>query len=284
MSAEARYFRVGAFVLTGALLIGSCTVMLGGGDYFSEKLVLETYFDESVQGLEVGSPLKLRGVKLGSVSKIGFVSDEYSFPSTGDALEYGSKVRVLMEFIPLTEGLDEPERFRQIQTMIERGLRLRLTSVGITGTSFIEADFLDPVRFPTMEIAWRPKNLYIPSAPSAIATITSAAERIFARLENTEIEKLVNDIDMLVVNLNGAVEQTNLAKLQGELESMLGDARTMLAGVNRLVASSSYDLEATLENSRVAAENLRDLTDILKSYPSLIVLGDPPDPPAVSAQ
>ena len=284
MSAEARYFRVGAFVLTGALLIGSCTVMLGGGDYFSEKLVLETYFDESVQGLEVGSPLKLRGVKLGSVSKIGFVSDEYSFPSEGDALEYGSKVLVLMEFSPRLEGVEEPERRRQIQTMIERGLRLRLTSVGITGTSFIEADFLDPERFRTMGIAWRPKNLYVPSAPSAIATITSSAERIFARLENTEIEKLVKDIDTLVVNLNGAVEQTNLAKLQGELESMLGDARIMLAGVNRLVASSAYDLEATLGNSRVAAENLRDLTDTLKSYPSLIVLGDPPNPPAVSAQ
>jgi phospholipid/cholesterol/gamma-HCH transport system substrate-binding protein/paraquat-inducible protein B len=284
MSAEARYFRVGAFVLTGALLIGSCTVILGGGDYFSEKLVLETYFDESVQGLEVGSPLKLRGVQLGSVSKIEFVSDEYSFRSTRDALEYGSKVRVVMEFKPLNEGEEEQERRRRIETLIERGLRLRLTSVGITGTSFIEADFLDPERFPTMEIAWRPKNLYIPSAPSAIATITSSAERIFARLENTEIEKLVKDIDTLVVNLNGAVEQTNLAKLQGELESMLGDARIMLAGVNRLVASSAYDLEATLENSRVAAENLRDLTDTLKSYPSLLVLGDPPDPPAVSAQ
>jgi hypothetical protein len=168
--------------------------------------------------------------------------------------------------------------------MIGRGLRLRLTSVGITGTSFIEADYLDPERFPPMETAWRPKNLYIPSAPSAIAAITSSAERIFARLENTEIEKLVKDIDMLVVNLNGAVEQTDLAKLQGDLESMLGDARIMLAGINRLVASSAYDLEATLENSRVAAENLRDLTDTLKSYPSLLVLGDPPDPPAVSAQ
>ena len=70
MSAEARYFRVGLFVLVGVALIGSCTVILGGRGLFKDPILLETYFDESVQGLEVGSPVKLRGVQLGTVSLV----------------------------------------------------------------------------------------------------------------------------------------------------------------------------------------------------------------------
>ena len=246
-----------------------------------EKITWGMLLDDAVQALEAAGLSEARRAamwRLGEVLGVGpahlvAYPEREATPEQADAFAAMLARRLQRE--PLQYILGYTDFY---------GLRLRLTSVGITGTSFIEADFLDPVRFPTMEIAWRPKHLYIPSAPSAIATITSAAERIFARLENTEIEKLVKDIDVLVVNLNGAVEQTNLAKLQGELESMLDEARTMLAGVNRLVASSAYDLEATLENSRMAAENLRDLTDTLKSYPSLIVLGDPPNPPAVSAQ
>jgi phospholipid/cholesterol/gamma-HCH transport system substrate-binding protein/paraquat-inducible protein B len=283
MSDEKRYFKVGAFVLTGALLIGSCTVILGGGDYFAEKVVIETYFDESVQGLEVGSPVKLRGVRLGSVSSIGFVQDAYTFPTEEQALKYGSKVLVLMDLTPQDENEDEGARRYRLQEMIANGLRLRLTSIGITGTSFIEADYLDTERFPLMDIMWRPENYYIPSAPSTIATISTAAERIFARLEDTEIEKLVRNLDKFVVNLNSSVDEFDAARLQRDLQVVLAEARTTVAGINRLVDGSSYDLQATLDNTRVATENLRDLTDTLKSYPSLLVLGDPPNP-AASAQ
>ncbi len=284
MSDEKRYFKVGAFVLTGALLIGSCTVILGGGNYFAEKVVIETYFDESVQGLEVGSPVKLRGVRLGSVSSIGFVQDAYTFPTEEQALQYGSKVRVMMDLSPQNPNADEEARRYQLQEMIANGLRLRLTSIGITGTSFIEADYLDAERFPMMDIMWRPKHYYIPSAPSTIATISTAAERIFSRLENTEIEKLVQNLDKFVVNLNSSVDDFDAARLQQEISAVLADAQAMVAGVNRLVDGSSYDLQASLDTTRVATENLRDLTDTLKSYPSLLVLGDPPKPPAVSAK
>ena len=62
MSAEARYFRVGLFVFVGLAAIAGTALVLGGRSFFAEKVTFETYFEESVQGLEVGSPVKLRGV------------------------------------------------------------------------------------------------------------------------------------------------------------------------------------------------------------------------------
>jgi hypothetical protein len=66
MSAEARYFRVGLFMFVGIGLIGSCAVILGGQGLFQTPVPFETYFDESVQGLEKGSPVKFRGVSIGT--------------------------------------------------------------------------------------------------------------------------------------------------------------------------------------------------------------------------
>jgi len=81
---EARYFRVGLFVLGGIVLAVATILIVGGGRLFARPVLMETVFDESVQGLDVGAPVKLRGVKLGSVSWIGFVGDKYVVTS-GDA-------------------------------------------------------------------------------------------------------------------------------------------------------------------------------------------------------
>ena len=78
MSPEGRYYRVGIFVFAGLALIVGAVLFLGGQTLFDDPVVIETYFDESVQGLEVGSPVKLRGVRLGEVRWIGFADDAYA--------------------------------------------------------------------------------------------------------------------------------------------------------------------------------------------------------------
>ena len=48
---------------------------LGAGNVFKRTVTIETYFDESVQGLDVGSAVKYRGVQIGRVTRIGFTCD-----------------------------------------------------------------------------------------------------------------------------------------------------------------------------------------------------------------
>jgi phospholipid/cholesterol/gamma-HCH transport system substrate-binding protein/paraquat-inducible protein B len=280
MSADARYFRVGLFVLIGLLLIGGCTVMLAGEQLFAETIALETYFDESVQGLDVGSPVKLRGVKLGSVSAIGLVQDYYPFATEDERLKYGQKVLVLMELQPQEQRsgveLTRRERARNIKRMIERGLRLRLTSSGLTGTSFIEADYQTPDSHPPMEITWEPKNFYVPSTPSAMKAFTTAAERIFSRLEDVEVEKVVENLDELIVSLTTQVDQLNTGQVRGELVGLVSELRGTNMRLQQMIAGGQYDFQIALENLRVASEDLRELTDTAREYPSYIILGEPP--------
>lgn len=299
---EARYFRVGLFVLGGIALAVAAIVIVGGGRLFARPIVMETVFEESVQGLDVGAPVKLRGVKLGSVSWIGFVGDEYPRADTSDA----NLVLVRMDLRSDNTLLDEEQRTRELQAMIERGLRLRLTPLGITGVSFLEADFVDPQRFPPRAISWTPAALYVPSAPSTITQITSAAERLMTRIDRLDVEGLLTNFDTLLVNVNRAVETTDVGSVQRSVSELLEeldgtveglreairearlpavseDARTTLreasatlARLQLLLESGGDDLSATLENLRVATQNLREVSETARSYPSFLLFGQPP--------
>ena len=65
MSQRANYFKLGLFVI-GSIVAGILVlVIIGSGRWFERKVVIETYFKESVQGLDIGSKLKYRGVTIG---------------------------------------------------------------------------------------------------------------------------------------------------------------------------------------------------------------------------
>jgi phospholipid/cholesterol/gamma-HCH transport system substrate-binding protein/paraquat-inducible protein B len=276
---DARNFRVGLFVLGGLVLIVAFALALGGGSLFRTPMMFETYFDESVQGLEVGSPVKFRGVKIGTVSGIGFVGDHYELGSTEDELVYGSKVLVRMR-LEADEDETAPSSDDRpgvnLEHMIDRGLRLRLTSQGITGTSFVQADYVSPGQHPPMKIIWTPRSLYIPSAPSVFREFSRAAERILTRLEEADVEKVLDNLNGLIVSLTRTVDGMDGERFQRDVTSLIDDLRGTNARIQRSIESGKYDFEVALENLRVASENLRDLTDTAKSYPSLMILGNPP--------
>jgi len=264
-----------------------------------------------VQGLDVGAPVKLRGVKLGSVSWIGFVGDKYVVTSA-DARET-SRVLVRMELTGSNSELSKEERAREIEAMVEGGLRLRLTPLGITGVSFVEANFVETGRNPPPALSWTPEVLYVPSAPSTITQITSAAERLMTRIDRLDVEGLLTNLDRLLVNVNGAVETADVDGVQRSVSSVLEELERTVEGLRATIrearvpavsedargtlreASATLvrlqlmldrggeDLAATLENLRVATQNLRDVSETARSYPSFLLLGQPP-PSALPAE
>ncbi len=307
MSDEARYARVGAFVFGGIALAVVGALLIGGGALFRRPLIIETVFDESVQGLEVGSPVKLRGVKLGSVSSIGFVGDSYVLDDTPDAVKQRNNVLVRME---IESRLDaESSRVDQeesVRVQVEKGLRLRVTPLGITGTAFIQADYLDPKKNPPLPITWTPDHVYVPSAPSTISQLSSAAERLMTRIDKLDVEELLTNFDKVLASLNSALGEADVegarksvGELLTELQSTSSEARkaivaadlrgtsrdarntldqmtATLTRVQRLLDANDDDLAVTLDNLRVASENLREASETARAYPSLLLFGAPP--------
>src|SRR5262245_10539904 len=167
------YYKLGAFVLAGLVLAMAALVWLGATDWNRTTRQLVSYFDESVQGLEVGSAIKFRGVTVGTVSEISVASDLRHVRVT--SLVYQDVLRRL----GLTEG---STNLQQQAAAGDKVLRVQLVSSGVTGVKFLSIDFFDVRRFPEEKLPFDPGPDYLPSTPSTLKSIEEAAVEVGVQL------------------------------------------------------------------------------------------------------
>src|SRR5690348_15517820 len=61
---------VGAFVLGGIAMVAALVVIFGSGKWFTQHDRFVFFFTGTLNGLNVGAPVKFRGVQIGSVASI----------------------------------------------------------------------------------------------------------------------------------------------------------------------------------------------------------------------
>ncbi len=261
MSAKAHYFKIGVFTVGGILLAVVVVIVLGVGSLFEEKIWVESYFDESVQGLSIGAPLRFRGVTIGSVEHIGFVRNHYKELSEEDLFRYGTYILVRVGIKDLFPGRSEDERRGELVRRVEEGLRVRLTSQGVTGVVFLEADYYDPKDYPPLPIAWTPKTLYVPSGRSTVTVLGAALNRIAKDLEQAQIHKVTADLDRLIVSMTRVADDTDMKQLSAqagqalaEVQGALHQARSLLSNPN--IQRILSDAAATASELSLASKQL----------------------------
>ena len=129
MAAPTNHYKLGLFVLMGFGLAIAAAVLLGVASTRKETVKYHSYFNESVQGLDLGSPVKFRGVSIGNVSAIEIAPDHRMVDVVSELDTADIKRMGLTE-----EGKGKPghERFA-----IPPDLRAQLGSQGITGVIFL---------------------------------------------------------------------------------------------------------------------------------------------------
>ena len=308
MIQKARYFRIGLFVLaaTGAAIAG--VIALGAGTLFRDKIRFETYFDESVHGLDVGAPVKFRGVRIGAVEKIVFVSALY--PTKED--RHSREVAVVVALSPgILRGRSMAEFEEDIGHRIREGMRVRLASAGLTGGMYLEADYVDPVRFPLVQPIWTPQYTYFPSTPSTGTRVMETIQAVLTQIQGMRIEELSSEIRGAIADLRAAIKNditptlqqigkasaevpetlVEVRKLAGEIDAFVRKFTTIIekdiapaaAQANRtfkradqLVTSQQDAIDQILDNLRVASSDLKELTGTAKKYPATVLFGEPP--------
>jgi len=341
---KASYFKIGLFIIIGTIIGALGVVALGVGTIFQKKVLVETYIDESVQGLDVGSSVKFRGVQVGKVETITLTS-----------VEYATKRRYVLVRIGLTTKIFLADAGSpSFLTEVEKGLRVRLASQGVTGAAYIEADYQDPARNPPLEIDWSPRYPYVPSSRSRITQLGDSVEKILRSVENIDVARLVDGLEKSLLTITKVAQGANFDKLGGQanafltevrdtnrqlkdligssevrsafkdgaaaaktareiidsaekpLKQLLADLpqatesvnklikrvdsmsadlpetsaqlRQSLRRLNRLLASQQQEIHTTIENIRTISDNVKDLTEESKRYPSQAVFGAPPPP------
>ncbi|MFC3126562.1 MlaD family protein [Pseudoroseomonas globiformis] len=262
------YLRVGALILAGLSLALGFVVFLTGGGFGRSALTFETYLSESVTGLEVGAPVRYRGVQIGQISEIGLVNAEYPPDNRKSALEAFQLVFVRLAIDPQRATVPDAAT---AEAAVQRGLRARLASQGITGLAYIELDFVNPQRFPEGEYPWSPSYPVVPSVPSTVAQVQNAAEQVLNRIQQVPLEELLTGITEVVALVRGQLENGDFARALSEGAGTLADLRLILSqsdlpGLVTELRGVSSDLhalvggpeaKAALNNAAAASEELR---------------------------
>ena len=299
------YFVVGFFVTVGTIAALAMILWLGASKYLRKGAKYVTYFDESVQGLQVDSAVKYRGVEIGSVDKIRVAPDNR-----------------LIEVVIKAD----------LRKGTERQLVSQLKSAGITGIVFIELDNRDmskPDRAPRID--FKAEYPLIPSQQSDTARIFSEFDDIYKKIVKIDFEGISNGLkstmqsvestlsnplldsilenavsvtsglDKTVQLANKRLEDRKLEEIVLETKGAVTDARKfiksvedelhamklaetavkanlMMDGLEKKSRAISFELEATSENLRQTTNTLEQLMDRVRTTPSELLFSKPPAP------
>lgn len=302
MAQKRTYFLVGLFVTVGILMAAAAIVWLGATKYFQKGALYATYFDESVQGLQVDSIVKFRGVDIGSVRTIGVAPDQ-------------RLIEVVMKI--------------DVKNFSVGGVVASLRLAGITGIVYVELDTKKPGEPALVPKDFTPDYPVIPSAPSDIKQIESSISDILKSMKeinfkgiSDQVMKTTKSIDDLVngeklkrimadagktaSNLAAASDKLNRSLNDGSMDELLAevrtavkDARALVAridtevegmklrqttgkinqfvdGTSRKVHSVLTEMEHTSEALRRTAESLEGFIERLNQDPSALIFSSPP--------
>ena len=312
MSRTPSYFRIGLFIVIALAILIAGLIAFGAGQMFRKRIYIETYLNATVQGVDVGSAVKFRGVQIGRVSAINFTFNEYGSPGKVDPYNY---VIILMEIDhQMFPGMFSENLTALLERNVAQGLRARIEPQGITGMNYIEINYVnDPSQFPSLAVNWKPHYYYIPSAPGQLTNILDSINNIMRQVEQFNIGGMSKTTMELLDNLNKAVTGAELGKLSDSVQGLLADFQSALKAANvgplsedarRLISGlekSNSELRAILKNlepaTKISGPQIKVLMDNLattsanfaqfsaevKRRPSLLLWGTPPQPKATPA-
>jgi phospholipid/cholesterol/gamma-HCH transport system substrate-binding protein/paraquat-inducible protein B len=276
MSTATNHFKLGLFTLCGLAILIAGILAFGARSYFEPTSLFETYVAGDVTGLAVGSAVELRGVNVGKVTRISFSWSEYQ-ETTPSYVVVEFEMRDDVTPLPPSEA-----RSQLLESAVKRGLRARLKSQGVTGTSFLSLEYLNPDENPPSQVPWTPKHTYIPAAPGQLGELLVSIEKTLRNAEQlnfSNINQLVQGDLKSAGQVLDKVNQVDFGSLGTNANSLVTESRATISQLQPALANIDFNaLNQTLANAQRTVHDLDDVLTELKSYPSGFLFGSPPSP------
>lgn len=250
MSKKISTASIGLFLVTGLALGVGGLLLFSSANLFSKTRDVIVYFNESLNGLDQGAPLKYRGVKIGTVKRVmvrfNQATNDYSMP-----------VICEVEDRLVKERMGEPTEIFTDHIIAERitlGLRASLqTESLVTGVLYIDVR-LNPHAPPA--VFHQLKKIYteIPTEPTRI-------QQLFNNLSSLDLKGVETNLNSLLTKLDAAVTELRLAQISQGITNLLVSADRLVSSAE--VTNSLAAIRTTLEQYRRLGEKLNSGVDPL---------------------
>ena len=214
----ANYWKLGLFIVV-CLALGLATLAFIGAQKFDREVsVVHYFFNEPVDGLSVGSQIRLRGIPIGAVTAIGLADDLIHVQVEGE-IDVATLERL---------GLKEPGIDLEADVMRERlrekGLRAFLERNMLTGVSLINSDYFEEFRGTFPEYPFEIPMRTIPTMPSTFKGIMADLEATLSWLRE-ELPGTVDRVQHLIIELDHAIVELDTGRISSDLKELLRELR-----------------------------------------------------------
>jgi phospholipid/cholesterol/gamma-HCH transport system substrate-binding protein len=202
MASQKTKFMVGLFLAGGIGIAVIAFILLGMSRFLEKGSYYVTYFNESVQGLEIDSPVKYRGVPVGRVDRIAVAPDS-------------KLIKVVLKI--------------ETGQALERDMVAQLKSVGITGAMFIELDRRkagEPDRSPPL--SFPSEYPIVGSRPSDMGQILQGIDEVVGKINRVDFEGIASKIKNNLDRIDHMVSEINMRGLSRSVETTLESLRRIL--------------------------------------------------------
>ena len=261
---ETNKYKLGLFVTAAVVLFILAVTCMGLFDFLSAKAYLRTTVMESVQGLNTGSSVKLRGVPIGKITNITVLLDNknISIEMEVDLERFSKNSKNIFS----GEQISQSEFYQLLRNEVKNGLRCRLEPDGITGMKYLEIDFfkISPAEknIKDKENPFIGKYFYIPSTPSMLASLRLSMTDILARIAMIDFDGISKRTTLLLENMNRTLDPKRLDKLISDLNSCVDSIKKTADNLGNML--DKKDVHATLLEARKAITGIYDLSNEMR--------------------
>jgi paraquat-inducible protein B len=289
MSQKANPTLIGVFVLGAAVIAIGAVVFFGSSNLFAKKQAFVTYFDQSVNGLGIGSNVKYKGVTIGKVTKVQLKFQGQGEPPIVKVI-YDINTTNLLNKYGLSIDLGDKKTHMRA---IENGFRAKLDFESlISGQLFLSLDFYKDAPPPVLHPEENNGTLEIPSQPSDIDQILANLTKAIGNIGSVDFAGLAKNLQDVLKSMQTGIDALQLPRLGDSLDKATNSisnlangeqVRSALASVHqsfdqltttlKSLDPAIGDLKPTLNQAKVALTNLQksaaELAQLLKPDSSL---------------
>jgi paraquat-inducible protein B len=259
MSQKANPTLIGAFVFGAIVIAIGAILFFGSADLFAKRQTFVTYFNQSVNGLGVGSNVKYKGVTVGKVTKVQLRFQGQNEPPVVKVL-YEINTNNLLNKYGLAINLSNRKLH---ENAVERGFRAKLDFESlISGQLFIALDFYKDATPQALHPERNETALEIPPQQSDIEAILTNLTKAIGNIGSVDFAALANDLQSVLKSARDGIEAMHLEQLSVSLNRASDSISNLANGeqINKALGSvrESFDqLTVTLKNLNPAVGELK---------------------------
>jgi paraquat-inducible protein B len=250
MSQKPNPTSIGLFIVIGVALGVTGLLLFSSSKLFTQTRDCIVYFNESLNGLNEGAPVKYRGVTIGSVKRVmahfNQATNDYTMPVIVELQEKLIRRRVGEGVEVFTE--------RGLEERIRLGMRASLQAESlVTGVLYIEVR-PNPNAPPPVFHQLEKRYPEIPTEPTQI-------QELFNNLASLDIKGIETNVNALLVKLDSVLGRLDMAAVSSGITNALGSIDRLVSSPE--ITNSLVAVRTTLDQYRSLGEKLNSRVDPL---------------------